>query len=429
MAVKRERSAEHLELPDVTAFADARWFAGKGRVATGLEASGGFSPAGAAGASVAFVDVEYGSGERERYALALREGRECAGDDPLWAALARLAGAKPDPGRARFLAEDLSNTVVSLDDRLVLKLFRRPERGPHPEAELLQALDGFAQVPALAGVVEYDGMAVALVEEFVDGTPVGWEGLIGRLAAGEDAIGDAAELGRVAGALHRRLAEALGTRPGGAADVVAERAAADPGVRPVGSDPATEANAEPGVGPHGSDPMTTGAGSRGVRPHGSDPMAAGVDSSPAIDAHLAQLDRLLGAKLQRVHGDLHVGQVLRAARGLVVIDFEGEPSLPLRERSRERSQLVDLASLLLSLDHAGCAATRREPSFDWRSWSHEARVACLAGYEDEAGTVELELLRALEVAKELRELVYAERWLPEWLYAPRTVLPTLLEGA
>ncbi|HJS50145.1 MAG TPA: phosphotransferase, partial [Gaiellaceae bacterium] len=196
-----------------------------------------------------------------------------------------------------------------------------------------------------------------------------------------------------------------------------------------GSDPMTTGAESGGVRPHGSDPMTTGAESGGVRPHGSDPMMTGVDFSPAIDARLAQLDRLRGAKLQRVHGDLHVGQVLRTDRGLVVIDFEGEPSLPLRERSRERSPLVDVASLLLSLDHAGCAAVRREPSFDWRSWSHEARAACLAGYEDEAGTVEPELLRALEVAKELRELEYAERWLPEWLYAPRTVLPTLLEGA
>jgi maltokinase len=110
-----------------------------------------------------------------------------------------------------------------------------------------------------------------------------------------------------------------------------------------------------------------------------------------------------------------------------VIDFEGDPSLPLAERSRERSPLVDHASLLLSLDHAGCAAARCEPSFDWRAWSSGARTACVTAYEQEAGSIDPELLRALEVAKELRELVYASRWLPEWLYAPKTVLPTLLE--
>ena len=383
MAVKREKSAEHVELPDVAALADARWFAGKGRAVSGLAVVGGFAPDGADGASVAFVDVEYESGERERYALALRRGRECAGDDPLWAALARAAGADVSTGGSRFLAEDLSNTVVSLDDRLVLKLFRRLERGSHPEAELLAALGGFPHVPKLAGVLERDGMTVAVAEEFVDGTPVGWDDLIGRLAGGDDAAADAADLGGVAATLHRRLAEELGARPGDAADVAGERAHV-------------------------------------VR-------STGAELAPAIDAHLAKLDRLRGARLQRVHGDLHVGQVLRTGNGLVVIDFEGDPSLPLRERSRERHPLVDLASLLLSLDHAGCAAARRERSFDWRGWSHEARAACLAGYEAGAGEVDLELLRGFEVAKELRELVYAEHWLPEWLYAPRTVLPTLLE--
>ena len=99
-----------MELPDVAAFADARWIAGKGRTVVGLEPVGGFAPEGADGASVAFVGVEYERGERERYGLALREGRECRGDDPLWAALARVAGAGVAPRRSTFLAEDLSNT-------------------------------------------------------------------------------------------------------------------------------------------------------------------------------------------------------------------------------------------------------------------------------------------------------------------------------
>jgi hypothetical protein len=92
MAVKRENSAGRADVPNVAAFAEARWFAGKGRVVSGVEVVGDFAPDGADGASVAFVDVEYESSERERYALALREGRECAGDDSLWAALARAAG-------------------------------------------------------------------------------------------------------------------------------------------------------------------------------------------------------------------------------------------------------------------------------------------------------------------------------------------------
>jgi maltokinase len=381
-----------VKLPTIAELVDARWFAGKGRAISGVEQVGGLAPDGAEGAAVVFVDVRYEDGGAERYALSLRDGRECGAGDPLWTALARLTGAETTRGRSRFLAEDLSNTVVAIDDRVVLKLFRLLEPGPHPEAEVLEALAGFAHVPALEGVVENDGTTVALVERYVDGRPVGWEELIGRLAAGEGAIEEAADLGRVAGALHGRLAAAMGTRPGDAGDVAEVQAVAAQ-----------------------------------VEHDGSDPASAEAELVRAIDARLAKLDRLLGAQLQRVHGDLHVGQVLRTESGLVVLDFEGDPSLPLRERSRERSPLVDLASLLLSLDHAGCAAARRESSLDWRSWSHDAREACLYGYESEAGPVDRELLRALEVVKELRELVYAARWLPEWLYAPRTVLPTLLE--
>jgi maltokinase len=384
MAVKREKRVEHVALPDIAALTGARWFAGKGRAVVGLEHVGGIAPEGADGASIVLVDVAYANGDRERYALPLRDGHECDGTDPLWAALAGRAGVDAPPQSSRFLADDLSNTVVSLDDRLVLKLFRRLEQGPHPEAEVLGALGGFAQVPELAGLVEHEDMTLAVVEEYVAGVPVGWEGLIARLAGGEETLGDARDLGRVAAALHQQLVAALGARRGQSADVDVERAAA------------AAAMAE-------------------------------TESLPAIDARLAPLDQLAGAQLQRVHGDLHVGQVLRTNRGFVVIDFEGDPSLPLAERSRERSPLVDLASLVLSLDHAACAAARREPSFDWRAWSLQARAACLSAYEEEVGAVDRELLRALELAKELRELVYASRWLPEWLYAPTTVLPTLLE--
>ena len=385
MAVKRDKRVDHVVLPDTAALTSARWFAGKGRDIARLEHVGGLAPEGAAGASIEFLDVVYDSGDRERYALALRDGQECAGDDPLWVALGRAVSVEAAPVTSRFLAEDLSNTVVSLDDRLVLKLFRRLEPGPHPEAEVLGALGGFQQVPALVGVVEYEDITVALVEEYVAGAPVGWEGLIKRVASGDDVLGDARDLGRVAAVLHSQLAAALGTRVGDERDVDDERASA------------TAAMAEVGI-------------------------------SPAIDALLAWLDRVIGTRLQRVHGDLHVGQVLRTTRGLVVIDFEGDPSLPLAARSRERSPLVDLASLLLSLDHAACAAARREPALDWRAWSFEARATCLSAYEENAGEVDRELLRAFEVAKELRELVYASRWLPEWLYAPTAVLPTLLEN-
>ena len=221
MAVKREKRTETVAVPDIAALTGARWFAGKGRAVAGVEPIDEIVPEGARGASIVLVDIEDDTGQRERYALALRDGRECGGDDPLWAALARSAGVEGPPTASGFLAEDLSNTVVSLDKRFVLKLFRRLERGPHPEAELLGALGGFAHAPTLAGVVEHEGTIVALVEEYIAGIPVGWEGLITRLASGDEALGDARDLGRVAAALHGQLAAALGTRVAGDEDAAA----------------------------------------------------------------------------------------------------------------------------------------------------------------------------------------------------------------
>ncbi|HEY6075880.1 MAG TPA: hypothetical protein VIV36_03505, partial [Gaiella sp.] len=127
--------------------------------------------------------------------------------------------------------------------------------------------------------------------------------------------------------------------------------------------------------------------------------------------------------LQRVHGDLHVGQFLRSGATLVVVDWEGRPSLTLEERRCPRPALQDLASLRLSLAHAARAAHRRSAGFDWRAWSVAARDEALGAY----GGADRELLHALEVEAELAELEYARQWLPGWLYVPQDVLPFVLE--
>ena len=114
---------------------------------------------------------------------------------------------------------------------------------------------------------------------------------------------------------------------------------------------------------------------------------------------LAALDAGRG-RVQRIHGDLHVAQFLRAGDGLVVVDWEGEPGLPLAERARPRPALRDLGSLRLSLAHAARAAHRRNPGFDWRALvGGRARrgAGCLRG----ARHVDRELLHALELEKEL----------------------------
>lgn len=420
----------------------SRWYQGKGRAITSLRLVDRIVIPAPAGGMLAIVGAGYANGVTDEYAMAVRADatgivRGVGADDPLWPALARLAAAggtidgdhgtvegapgspleRPLEGRTcRPLEADQSNTSLVLDGRVVLKCYRRLRQGTHPEQELLQGLTrvGSTRAPALVGALGYrrDGLttAVATAYAYVEGEAVGWEPAIVGLVAALDGpatelerlVGETAELGRCAGELHRDLLTAFGGRQATQADARAlwERATA-------------------GL----AEAITT------VMP--AAPELGALE--PAARRDLGGLDRLEGTPLQRIHGDLHVGQLLRGPTGIVAVDFEGDPTLPTDARRRSASPLQDMASLLLSLDHVAVAAARRRGFGAVRAraleWSAAARTAALEAYVAAAppghGT-DPALLHALEVEKEWREAVYAARVLPEWLYAPRHVLPELL---
>jgi predicted trehalose synthase len=155
-------------------------------------------------------------------------------------------------------------------------------------------------------------------------------------------------------------------------------------------------------------------------------------AAPDVRRRLAEFGAVRPPALTRIHGDYHVGQLLRSGGGgaaePLVIDFEGDTTRPLAERLRPDTPLRDLAGLLRCIDHVGSAGSRRAGDADPAAWIAAASSAAHAAYAAAAPIrVDRALLAALELAKECSEYVYAQRVAPEWAYAPRLGMRRLLD--
>src|SRR5581483_3604732 len=149
-----------------------------------------------------------------------------------------------------------------------------------------------------------------------------------------------------------------------------------------------------------------------------------------------QTDSIDGQRI-RIHGDYHLGQVLRVKSDYFILDFEGEPARPLPERRSKQSALKDVAGMLRSFSYGAQATllnwtarrgedvSRLEP---WaRLWERSTSASFLRGYR-EATKGELflparladfrKLLAAFRLSKALYEVLYELQNRPAWIRIP-----------
>ncbi|HEX4058436.1 MAG TPA: phosphotransferase [Galbitalea sp.] len=315
------------------------------------------------------------------------------------------------------LTGEQSNTsivCVSGDGRsVILKVFRALHSGDNPDVIVQSAISaaGSSLVPAPLGYLtgewpdrtESDGRArghLAFAQDFLSGAEDGWRIALRAADAAEDFAQRARQLGRATAELHSTLAEVF------------------PATATTGEDVARFVAA-----------MRLRADSALAEVPALEPVRARIAST---------IDALLGLdwpRLQRIHGDYHLGQVLSVPptfNAWVIIDFEGEPLRPMNERSVEDVALRDVAGMVRSFDYvAGAVAHRAGRATDDRAdaWAQSARLAFLSGYA-EGGTGDLleypSLLDALELDKALYEAVYEARNRPDWLGIPVAAIQRLI---
>ncbi|HLZ34481.1 MAG TPA: putative maltokinase [Nitrospira sp.] len=515
-----------------------RWFGGKGRriEATRMVESIAI-PSGSTTTMLLLIQVEYGDGGVETYTLPVtaafgveaeriqqdfpqaviapvavqRNDREETGllYDALWnrdAALALLqaisqesqfkgtagslnasstnafadlisAGTLPEPA---VMKAEQSNTSVAYDNHVILKLYRRLERGINPDLEIGRVLTRmqFPYTPPIAGALEYhrgtgEPVTLALLQQFVSNDGDAWRysleavnqfvvRIIGEhlrdepppqtgcppleLARQEyspvarQLIGpyleSAERLGRQTAELHMALSQVVDDPAFAPEPFTKEyrQARYDYMVRRTAE---TLRLLEERIGT--------------LSPVGQAMARRLFELKPALERTFHAF-KALESSIPRIrcHGDYHLGQVLCTGADFMIIDFEGEPARSLAERRMKQPAMVDVAGMARSFHYApfaflegkrtGIVTASQENlrhSALWASfWSDWANAAFLKGYFNIAtgarfwprddGDIRL-LFDAFLVEKAMYELGYELNNRPDWAEIPLHGLVEILE--
>ena len=440
-----------------------RWFAGKARQIEGVRIADWTELGDVA---LMFLHVTYSSGEPQEYfaPFILREGilQDGMTDDAFCAALLQLNElttqqgkitgkfneARPDLPVHRATAEQ-SNSSVIYGDSMILKLFRRQIGTANPEIEIgrhLQAA-GFDRVPSFLGAIEYsrgtgEASSIAILQTAIANEGDGWTWATEELEryyessaklplpqtpkAARDHAGaylEAAQvLGRRTAELHVALSKDLG-------DAAFRAEELDRGnIEAI----LTRVREEVGLALDLLRRNLSSLADDAIEHAGQ----AILSRQQIIERLQLPPEHRYGMKI-RIHGDYHLGQVLRVKNDFFIIDFEGEPARTPGERLERSSPLRDIAAMMRSFSYAANVvlmnyAARHPESLDsltpWaRVWEETMSGAFLEAYlqNDQVRAIlppdEEDIRRLLEVfrlEKAMYELRYELNNRPEWVRIP-----------
>jgi maltose alpha-D-glucosyltransferase / alpha-amylase len=520
-AVFEGRSRRQLEEALVRFMPSRRWFAGKSRRIrrTTLEEAVRIPGPGRREAGyLCLVKVEFTEGEPDTYSLALmarplgeddgrvsdeavailqmqsgrvvllpgaadpalagglleliRRGRRVAGRNGALGVtrtpqLRRMTGDGVELEPAPLGAEQ-SNSSVAFGQSLVLKLFRRIEPGPNPEAELTGLLTrlGFPHVSPAAGTLEYhrrrgEPSTIGFLQGYVPNEGDAWSYTLDEVilflerALASDSATPApipasiveasrteppAEARDAIGA-HLEFARLLGERTG-QMHVALASARDDPAFAPEAFSALRQRALMQSLRT-----LIRGVFAAARRAGGDVAELSGVKTGEqrALARMRTLLERPLTGRRIRTHGDFHLGQVLWTGRDVVMIDFEGEPARPLGQRRLKRSPVQDVAGMLRSFHYAAYAALFRESGREdalgglpeawilgWRGWVSAAflrayrEAVAPAGIVPEDDTEFGRLLDLFLLEKAVYELGYELDNRPDWVLIPARGLEELL---
>jgi maltokinase len=335
----------------------------------------------------------------------------------------RLSGHDLDlDTHSTLFSGEQSNSSVAYGEDSLMKVFRKITPGVNPDIQVHDVLTrtGSDRIAALYGWLDWvdgspdsgadDGrgstMQLAMLQQFLRTASDGWDLAVASARnlfaeadlhaheAGGDFAGESTRLGEALREVHEVLAE----------NFPAERR---------GPEAAVEL----------ADAMTARLDAA---------LDVVPDLAPHADALRATYDRLRalpGLSVQRVHGDLHLGQTLRTSLGWKIVDFEGEPAKPLADRLLPDSPWRDVAGMLRSFDYAPRVVERSfaqddaegAPQRAYRAdeWAHRNSNHFLTAYAGGAVSDEDRVLLEAYVAdKVVYETVYETRNRPAWVNIP-----------